>query len=137
MKAKFVNESLISDIDIDQIVNNEFIKKLLIKGDYILELYIEQYKYENDLDIENDDDFFTSIEFKEYLETKLKEKAEDILDIISNHVKNQGNIEIWRSLKVNDNWLNNINSAQRLGIYWTYDEKFAEPHWGYNNSEKE
>jgi hypothetical protein len=52
-------------------------------------------------------------------------------------IKDDNTIDIWRSMMVSDEWVNNFPKyVKRLGIFWSFNEKSAEPHWGYNDSNR-
>lgn len=78
------------------------------------------------LDIE-DDEIIDSEDFKIWMKYDFEFNCERILDVLKSLVDND-QIKIFRQLKVNDDWLN--NPTQQLGIYWSYDEKAADTHWG-------
>ena len=65
-------------------------------------------------------------------EYHFNENKEKFMNII-----NDGAIDIWRSMMVSDEWVNDFpKSVRRLGIYWSFREESAEPHWGYNDKVK-
>jgi len=64
-------------------------------------------------------------------------KFDEVINMISDQIKND-NIEIFRIITVGKNWIKHLEKqGNHLGIYWSFDEDAAEPHWGYNNSKKQ
>lgn len=118
-KYKIFKESLQkfnwSNVDID-----DYVQKCIDIDDYkeIIETVFE---------IENVDELSTEEEFN-YVKQIIEHDFEDIIGDIYDCVENTKTI--YRAIKVpNDfNLEELINNP--LGIYWTYDENYAEAHWG-------
>jgi hypothetical protein len=122
-----LNESF-SDIDSTDILTDEFIKDFIESDECggLLDYYIEDNNLDfNDKDeIQNSDDFFNFI--KSDLTSYYENFMDNIYDIISNNT-----LKIYRSITVDDDWLDNfIIDNRNIGIYWSFDENAAEPHWG-------
>lgn len=73
----------------------------------------------SDVDIKSDD-FFNW--FSNYVDENYSEAEWDITSKIKN-----GHLTIWRSITAPEDW---NPESQHPGIFWTYDENVAEPHWG-------
>lgn len=135
MRAKFVNEEHFARVDTDQIINKKYFD--LQFGTYAHD-YIEAYRMEEYISPEvPDEEIATSKEFKSWYRSELETKLEIALSAIDRKIKPDGTIDIWRAIMVDSNWLQHlIKEGQRLGKYWTYEKGNAEPHWGYNDDEK-
>lgn len=119
----------IHSIDYDNIITPEYIKELETSDNY--ERYVEYYQYEHNLvDVEKEEIEKTE-DFKNWLTYELRARFDDAVDNIKDKIKPDGTIDIWRRIKVDDIWVNHlIQAGKHLGIYWSWDERAAEAHWG-------
>ena len=70
-------------------------------------------------------------DFKKWFTYELSVRYDDAVEKITNKIKPDGTIDIWRRIKVDDIWVNHlIEAGKHLGIYWSWDERAAEAHWG-------
>lgn len=124
-----LNEMSIHSIDYDNIITPEYIKELEMSDNY--ERYVEYYQYENNLvDVEKEEIEKTE-DFKNWLTYELKARFDDVVNNIKDKIKPNSTIDIWRRIKVDDIWVNHlIQAGKHLGIYWSWDERAAEAHWG-------
>jgi tRNA nucleotidyltransferase/poly(A) polymerase len=124
-----LNEMSIHSIDYDNIITPEYIKELETSDNY--ERYVEYYQYEHNLvDVEKEEIEKTE-DFKNWLTYELRARFDDAVDNIKDKIKPDGTIDIWRRIKVDDIWVNHlIQAGKHLGIYWSWDERAAEAHWG-------
>lgn len=104
-------------------MNNAFNVELLVS-----EYNDETHRNLSELSALRDVDFMKWADYEyEYHFDINKEKFESI-------IKDDDTIDIWRCIMVSDNWVNNFpKSVRRLGIFWSFSENSAEPHWGYND----
>ena len=95
------------------------------------ERYVEYYQYEENMVDVDKEEIEKTEEFKNWLTYELREKYDDVIERITNNIKPDGTIDIWRRIKVDDIWVNHlIQAGKHLGIYWSWDEHAAEAHWG-------
>jgi 2'-5' RNA ligase len=124
-----LNEMSIQSIDYTDLITPEYIKELEMSDNY--ERYIEYYQYEENMVDVDKEEIEKTEEFKNWLTYELREKYDDTVDRITNKIKPDGTIDIWRRIKVDDIWVNHlIQAGKHLGIYWSWDEHAAEAHWG-------
>jgi hypothetical protein len=127
-----INESSFFDIkydDVDKIVKN------LIKTetDYINN-ELESYINDEDLDDDDKDKILKSPEFLDVIENKLYTNYNDFHINVFDKINQFNNIIIYRMITVDDDWLHHLKvQGKRLGIYWTWDENYAEAYGGDYN----
>jgi len=134
MEAKYINESSIFDIKKEDIINRDTYN-IWMEDSYIEELMIFNYRREEYIKNNiTDEEILNSVDFKNYVKYEIEYRVEKIINqfqIFNNE------IIIWRSLLVNENWLEHFfKDGKRVGIYWSYDKDVAEPHGGYNDDDK-
>ena len=141
MRAKLVNEGLLSDVKMEEILTKDF-RNNLLAGDYEIQSMVFQQCKENYIECDIDDEeevekVLNTEDFKEYMKYEAEYKFDEVINMISDQIKND-NIEIFRIITVGKNWIKHLEKqGNHLGIYWSFDEDTAEPHWGYNNPEKQ
>ena len=124
-----LNEMSIQAIDYDYILTPQYVKKLKRSDDY--KRYIEYYQYENNLILADEEEIEQSEDFKNWLTYELRARFDDVINNIKNKIKPDGTIDIWRRITVDDIWTNHLLQAgKHLDIYWSWDERAAEAHWG-------
>lgn len=126
-----MNEAHLYDIKKEDVITKKYLD--IIANDD--EIVIETYRIENNL---SDEYFYDDPDYKEWVEEKIdieyNKKINELQDLIS---LEDGTIEIWRAMKVEDDWIEHLlKNGKHLGIYWSYEESGAEPHWGYNNDKR-
>ncbi len=106
--------------------------KHLTYSDNFEDYYVCDYRYENDIDEDIEDDVIASDEdFKFWLRNRIWESFNNILIILKNKIRSDGTITIHRAMKVKDNWYETLEKeGKHLGIYWTYDEHKPEAYCG-------
>ena len=125
-----INESSFFNFENDDILTDEYITNFIKHEDYtseFLDLYIEK----NDID-EDENEVRDSSEFREFIKNILEYNLNDAKENIHNVIDYDTNkITIYRAITVDDNWINHLKSqGKRLGIFWAWDERAAETHWG-------
>jgi hypothetical protein len=118
MRAKMVNS--LNEMSLDSIDYNDIITDELIDG------IVEQ--------LSGEDEDEQSEYLRDAMRHELLEKWEDIIYLFNYKLINENDeISIYRKMTVDTNWLKHLESqGKRLGIYWSWDVKAAEPHWGYD-----
>lgn len=137
---KIIRESLrlfegsIDEVSFGEVCTRKYLNSQMMNA-FNVEFLVYHYNDEtgnnlSERDALRDDDF---IEWMNYeYEYHFNENKEKFMNII-----NDGAIDIWRSMMVSDEWVNDFpKSVRRLGIYWSFREESAEPHWGYNDKVK-
>jgi hypothetical protein len=133
-------ERSIWDITYNEIVNSKFIELQENKG--ALNPYVSQYMAEEHDEFFDIDDDATGIikteDFQNWLKYELEFRFDKIKELFESLIENN-KIKIYRALLVNDDYINKIKSGtiKHVGIFWTYDKESAEPHWGYNDKNKQ
>jgi len=123
-----LNESSFFDLSIDDILNDEFLKK--IKKDDWYDRVLEYFIEENKLDDNNKSEIENSEEFKERIKNELENNFDDFYNNITDLINNN-KIKIYRKMTVDDNWLNHLKTqGKRLGIYWSWDIESTDTYWG-------
>jgi 2'-5' RNA ligase len=124
-----LNEMSIQTMNYTDVITPEYIKQLEIIGNY--ERYIEYYQYEENMVDVDKEEIEKTEEFKNWLTYELNSRFDDAVGNIKDKIKPDGTIDIWRRIKVDDIWVNHLLQAgKHLGIYWSWDERAAEAHWG-------
>lgn len=114
---KKYNESIDLSKYVDEYLDNEF--------------YINNYKYEENIDDDTDDEeIINDEEYKSWLKYDIKVKLDDINDIINLP------LTLYRKISVDNNWFKQLKEYTKLGIYWSYESDAAETHWGYIDDKK-
>jgi hypothetical protein len=128
-------EGAIDDVSFKDVYTKKYIDMQLIIP-FNLEHLVSSYNDENQRSLDEktaiyDKDFIKWMDYEyEYHFDTNKMKFESI-------IKDDNTIDIWRSILVSDEWVNNFpKSVKRLGIFWSFKEKSAEPHWGYNDKNR-
>jgi hypothetical protein len=98
------------------------------------ELYVYQYKDEtyyidNDLD---DDEIEDSEDFKNWLNYEIIYKLDNLFEEFK-RLFSDGTCTLYRKISVSNDWFNNIQEYQTMGIYWTDNESLAESYWSDGN----
>jgi hypothetical protein len=93
--------------------------------------YIYMYRQETGRSHEADDesgwDFDTKDpDFLKWFHQHIEEQADEVYRIISNQIHG-GKIEVYRVITAPRDW---TPSDRHPGIYWSWDFKAAEAHWG-------
>jgi hypothetical protein len=128
--SEFVNESRLSDVNVDSIINDKFIN-LLLGDTYNDESLKYQYMGEEGVDDEDDID---ENDFSEWIKYELETLAENFIGMIRRELLNDGKMKIWRAMTVSSDWESKLpNQVKHLGVYWSWYKSAAEPHWGYRN----
>lgn len=114
----------------DSIVDDT--KRSMAFSDY--EAFVYGYRQENDDKEMEEDDLIESEQFQEWVVEELKNKYDEILETFD-YLYHSKDIEIFRVITIRNNkWLTRLNTSYDktipLGIYWSYEENAAEPHWG-------
>lgn len=124
---------------------NEFKQYLLIKesyfkdNDYYIEKAMDQYDdtyleeiYEfqyPDNDRADDPEHYKQFMY-DYFNDSIDDILADVYDVLDNET------EIYRSIKISNDWTVDNLGDSNLGVYWTYDKDLAEAHWGHNDKNK-
>jgi len=138
MRARLINEMVISGVKMSDIINKNLIDQWL-SDSYLDEMFKYMYAQENELDPEEleDMDLETNKNFEEWFKYKIEELYESTIYKFNYEIINGNVIEIWRDLIVDEKWIDHLKTVgSRLGIYWSWDEDAAEAHWGYGSETK-
>jgi len=139
--TRFILEKHLNTINFSEIVNKMYLE-LQSKKSYLNAYAVDYANEELGEYVDIDDDLSDIIEtqdFQDWLKYELEVKFEDLYyDVFMNLIDQNGYITLYRSMKVDDDYLNKLMRCEikRIGHYWTYDINAAEPHWGYNNDDK-
>ena len=127
-----INEMSIQGMDYTEVITPEYIKQVEMSDNF--ERFIAYYKYEYNLINSDDEEIENTKEFKNWFVYELRARYGDAVDKITDKIKPDGTIDIWRRITVDDEenrWINHLADAgKHLGIYWSWDERAAEAHWG-------
>lgn len=127
-----INEASINSIGNEDILTPEYIKQVEMSDNF--ERFVEYYQYEYALTDVDREEIENTPDFKNWFKYELMNRYDDAVDRISEKIKPDGNIDIWRRITVDDEesrWINHLADAgKHLGIYWSWDERAAEAHWG-------
>jgi hypothetical protein len=127
-----LNEMSIQSIDYTDIITPEYIKEVEMSDNY--ERYIEYYQYEENMVHVDKEEIEKTENFKKWFTYELSVRFDDAVDNIKDKIKPDGTIDIWRRMTVDgeeNHWINHLADAgKHLGIYWSWDERAAEAHWG-------
>lgn len=135
MRAKFLNEST-PDVNVAEVVTPDLIKDW-DQDDYVQDILKHTYAEESYKNPDNlDDDYLDSEDYNNWLIYELEHRCNEVIDMFKYDIIKGGTLTIWRAMMVNDNWLKQLKPGMELGIWWSYEEDAAEPHWGYNNADK-
>lgn len=135
-------EKNISAISYSDVITKAFIDLQDQKG--YLDPYASQYyaeEFNEFLNWEDEPDKIAEIiksdDFKNWLQYELETRF-DTLQYKFEKLIEDGQITLYRALAVESDYINKLNNNQikRIGRYFTYDFNKAEPHWGYNQSNK-
>jgi hypothetical protein len=127
---EFINEAMLSDIRVDNVINDKFISTVLSDS------YNEEslkYQYMDEESISDEDDIVED-DFNDWVKYELNLLASDFMDNAKRNLIKNGKLKIWRAMTVSREWESRLSSqVKHLGIYWTWDRSSAEPHWGHSN----
>jgi tRNA nucleotidyltransferase/poly(A) polymerase len=127
-----INEASIDTFSYEAIVTPEYIRQVEMSDNF--EMFLDYYRYEFDLVGTDSEEIEDTDEFKNWFKYELMNRYDDAVDRISAKIKPDGTIDIWRRITVNDEenrWITHLAEAgKHLGIYWSWDERAAEAHWG-------
>jgi hypothetical protein len=127
--SEFLNEATIFAIDLNDVINKKFLNTVL-SNNYNRESLIYQYMHEEGITSEDDVD---DNEFSDWVKYELDYLADEFVSKIRREIIKDGKIKIWRAMSVNNEWQSRLPSeAKHLGVYWSWDQEGAVPHWGYN-----
>jgi hypothetical protein len=131
---KLLMEMSFYDVDYDEILNDKFIRNYIDNGD--ADNIINWFQQINDLEDEDEDIVKDSTEFFEFIKQELTIHLEEAKENIYHKIDDDnGTITLYRAMTVKHDWLTHLEKeGNRLGIYWSWDENAAEPHWGYSNT---
>ena len=103
-----------------------YIEKAIEEYDdnYLEEIYEMEYP---DNDPNEDEEHY-----KEFMYDFFSRTIEDILDDVYHTLENEP--EIYRKITVSKEWTIDNLEDRNLGIFWSYEENAAEPHWGYDST---
>lgn len=112
-----LNESSFFDIHSDVVLTKQYTEKVI---DSL------EYRYE---DLEDEDDLEQA---KEEIRVEMEENFYDAENKIYKLIKDH-KLEIYRAIEVDSNWEKHLlTQGKHLGIYWAWDVKCAEAHWGWS-----
>jgi tRNA nucleotidyltransferase/poly(A) polymerase/2'-5' RNA ligase len=127
-----INEMSIKQINYDDVITPEYIKQIEMSDNF--ERFIEYYKYEYNLITHDNEEIEKTEDFKNWFKYELSARYDDAVERITNNLKPDGTIDIWRRITIDDEenrWISHLADAgKHLGIYWSWDERAAEAHWG-------
>lgn len=107
--------------------------KYIQGDDYSMDIMKWAYAEENSKSIDD----ISDDEWEDVQDEFLREEIWFRYDIFEQKLENlieNGYISIWRAITVDEDWFNRfLKSGKHLGIYWSWDPRAAEPHWGYNS----
>ena len=76
------------------------------------------------------DIIYNSVDFYIFVKNELEQQLEEAKENIYNRIDNSNNIKLYRAMTVDDNWLLHLKTqGKRIGIFWSWDEEYAEAHW--------
>ena len=138
MKAKFINESNFDHIKESDIVTDE-LYKIWKQDEYLDDLFSLAYAIEHNIsDISKlPKDFLDSNEYNNWYKYEMEYRCNEIINMFNYEIIHGSTLNIYRSMLVDKLWIKNIKQGDFFGIYWSYEEDAAEPHWGYNDIKKE
>lgn len=132
LKHIFENKSL---QDVDEIeISNTVIKEIGLdssKEEYMIALFLAEEGSSNYEDM-SEDEITETPEYKNWLQYEIEYRFGELKDKFLKLKNENSEIEIYREMKVPANWIDNLKNPAHLGIYWSYDKKAAEAHWGYD-----
>jgi tRNA nucleotidyltransferase/poly(A) polymerase len=127
-----INEMSIKQINYDDVITPEYIRQIEMSDNY--ERFIESYQYEENMVDVDKEEIEKTEDFKNWFKYELSARYDDAVERITNNLKPDGTIDIWRRITVDDEenrWISHLADAgKHLGIYWSWDERSAEAHWG-------
>lgn len=127
-----------TDIDFDEKFAENFYQEM----DSEIDKLFDEYRYQTG-DEENDIDYMLNPYVKlsdmkksdpklyDFLYSEFEDRFYDKQWELENVINPDGSVDIYRAMKVNDDYISHLSKeGKHLGIYWTYDERHAEAHWG-------
>ena len=129
--TNFINEALLSTIGPENVIDKEFLSRVLSDTHNEESL---KYQYMGEEGVDDEDDIDEN-DFNEWIKYELETLAENFIGMIRRKSLNDGKMKIWRAMTVSSDWESKLPSqVKHLGIYWSWDKSAAEPHWGYSNN---
>lgn len=134
MRAKFVGNN-IHNITPSDVLDKATLDELW-NYDNMDEYIVYEYAIEYNIDykeLEDDEEFLESKELRDYFNYQMEYLCDNVIYTFENDIINHDDtIDIWRHMKVKPDWKQHLlKEGKHLGIYWSWDEHAAEPHWGY------
>jgi hypothetical protein len=138
MRARFINEMSFASLDVKDVITKD-LKNEWLSDDFLLDLFLYSYANEHGEDPEDlkENEFIETEEFRKWSEYEMESRYYETINKFNYNIIDGTNISIWRVMTVKDDWINHLEKfGGRLGIYWSWDKSAAEPHWGYNPTDK-
>ena len=131
---KLLQEASFYNFNNNDILTDKYLKEFIRREDYVDDM-LDYYIQDNDLDEDNSNEIRKTDDFKEYVKNWLERDLDIAKENISNNINYDSNkITIYRAMTVDDNWIQHlIAQGKHLGIYWSWDIKSADTHWGNFN----
>jgi len=144
MRAKRLKlyEESIYNIEAKDILNKESIEHIM-SDSFNEETFLFNYIHENglNLDVYEDtkeiEELKNSNDFEKYIRYEVEYRIENTVETIKQELTVNDTLILYRKMKVDENWLENLEEGNRLGIYWSWEEQVAEPHHGYDLKNKD
>ncbi len=131
-----INEASYFDFENNDILTDKYITNFIETEDYteqILHFFIDI----NNLGDEDENEVLNTDEFRKFIKTHLEDNLESAKVNIDNSIGYDNEISIYRVMRVEDNWLEHLESqGKRLGIFWSWEESAAKAHWGDYNKKR-
>ena len=144
MKIKeYIIQIIKEELTSDEFVTDKYINDDILGSDEGERMFNE-YLFDNNMEYPADYDEFmedknNEEDFKKWLEYEMKfrfEEKQDEFDRLFS--QGGGKITLYRAMKVTKSWVKSLTKPNaKLGIYWSYEEDAAEPHWGYGGKTSE
>ena len=131
---KLLQEASFYSFNNDDILTDAYLKEFIRREDSVDDM-LDYYIQDNDLDEINTNEIRKTDDFKEYIKDWLERDLDIAKENISDNINYDSNkITIYRAMTVDDNWIHHLKAqGKRLGIYWSWDIKSADAHWGNFN----
>jgi hypothetical protein len=127
-----INEMSIQGINYTDVITPEYIRQVEMSDNY--DRFIENYQYEENMVDVDKEEIEKTEDFKNWFKYELNYRYDEAVERITSKLKPDGTIDIWRRITVDDEenrWISHLADAgKHLGIYWSWDERSAEAHWG-------
>ena len=122
----------VKGLNYTDVITPEYIRQVEMSDNY--DRFIENYQYEENMVDVDKEEIENTPEFKNWFKYELNYMYDNAVERITNNLKPDGTIDIWRRITINDEenrWISHLADAgKHLGIYWSWDERSAEAHWG-------